>query len=169
MRGRSARPLVLLALLVPGLACSPQIDLAASVSLTDVQSGYVDAGPAANGWNHLLPNLTFRLKNVSDRDISNVQLLVNFRAEGAEVDIASAQVSGIGPDGLGPGAETDPVVVRPDTGFTLEGPLADFFVHSGFVDVTARVFARRAGKVVPVGEFKMDRRIIPQQSTSGGR
>jgi hypothetical protein len=36
-----------------------------------------------------------------------------------------------------------------------------------FKDFTAKVFAKRGGKIVKLGEFKIDRRIIPHSATDG--
>jgi hypothetical protein len=191
----SFRPFRLPALLMALAAalaagCSPAVDLEDDIELVDVQTGYFDNG-LKDGRNHMLPHLAFRIRNVSDHDVSSVLLTVSFwiadpaghaaavaaaQASGAEPpeamtlkEISSAQVRGVTSDGLAPGEETAPIVVRPDVGYTLEGPRADFFVHSEFLDVTARVFARRGGAIVQIGEYVLDQRIIQPSGTPDGQ
>jgi hypothetical protein len=167
--------------------CSPAVDLENDIELVDVQTGYFDNG-VKDGRNHLLPHLAFKIRNVGDQHVSSVLLTVSFwtdDAVGHAAAIAAAQAAGAAPpegmtmkeifsssqvrgvtdEGIAPGEETSPIVVRPDVGYTLEGPRADFFVHSEFLDVTARVFARRAGGIVQVGEYVLDQRIISPSGT----
>ena len=191
----SFRPFRLPALLMALAAalaagCSPAVDLENDIELVDVQTGYFDNG-VKDGKNHMLPHVSFRIRNVADHEVSSVLLTVQFwiadpaahaaavaaaQQAGADppeamtmTEISSAQVRGVTGAGLAPGEETSPIVVRPDVGYTLEGPRADFFVHSDFKDVTARVFARRAGRIVPIGEFVLDQRIIPPSGTPDSR
>ena len=49
-------------------------------------------------------------------------------------------------------------------GYTLDQPRAELFSHSQFRDVTARVIAKRDGRLVRIGDVAIDRRLIPQRS-----
>ncbi len=69
-------------------------------------------------------------------------------------------------DGLAAGASSEPLTIRSKVGFTLEGARDDFFRHSLFRDVTARMFAKRSGRIFPLGQFKMDQRIIPHSTSA---
>ena len=60
-----------------------------------------------------------------------------------------------------PGASSDPILVRSATGYTLEQPRSELFTHRDFKDFTAKIFAKREGKIVPLGEFTIEHRIIP--------
>ena len=51
--------------------------------------------------------------------------------------------------------------MRSDTGYTIDQPRNELFTHSDFKDFTAKVFAKRGGKIVPLGVFALERRIIP--------
>jgi hypothetical protein len=157
-----SRPLRLAAILsfAAAPACGPDVDLAKSIAVTDVFSGYYDNG-VKDGKNHLLPSITFRLQNVGAESLANVQLMVSFWQEGADGELDSLQVPGIGSRQVSAGAATEPIQVRSTVGYTLEGARADFFMHSLFRDMTAKIFAKRSGKIVPVGEVKIDRRILP--------
>lgn len=164
-----ARRLLGLLVIVLGFAtaagCSGDIDLSQALAVTDVLSGYYDNG-VKGGANHLVPSITFRLKNQSAQDVSSVELDVAFWPEGRDAELDSVSIRGIGGDALAPGASTEPLTVRSRLGFTLEGAREDFFNHSLFKDVTARVFAKRSGRIIPLGQFKLDRRIIPHSQSS---
>jgi len=164
---RLVRLLALLLALAVGPACGPGVDLQADLEITDVFSGWYDNG-VKNGQNHLLPSISFRLKNVSEHPVAGVQMMVSFWRDGADGEQDSSQVRGIGDDALAPGAETETILVRGSVGYTLSGPRDTFFQHSMFLDFTAKLFARRGGRIVPMGEYPIDRVIIPQASSSSG-
>jgi hypothetical protein len=56
--------------------------------------------------------------------------------------------------------------VRSDFGYTLGQPREELFMNELFRDFTAKLFARRDGRLVPLGEFPIDRRLIPSSSTT---
>jgi hypothetical protein len=150
---------LVLALSMTGAGCT-QVDLSKALSVTDVFSGWHPAG-VVEGLNKMVPSFTFKLSNAGDVPISRVQLLVSFWQEGADGEIDSKQVEGIGPDALAPATATAPILVRSDFGYTLAQPREELFMNEAFRDFSAKVFARRDGRLVPLGEFKIERRIIP--------
>jgi hypothetical protein len=143
------------------VACR-NIDLKNTLDITDMQSGYYDAGNV-NGKIRFEPSVTFRLHNKGGESVNTVQLMVSFWRVGTDGEWDSVQVRGIGSTALPPGASTDPIVVRGTAAFTLEGPRAEFFTNSLFVDVVAKIFALRGGDIVPMGEFKLDRATFAHQ------
>lgn len=147
-------------LLAPS-ACGPAIDLGKSLTVVDVLSGYYDAGIGANGWNHLTPSITFKLHNVSGSAINEVDLSVAFWTDGADGEFDTVEVPGIGPHSVEPGASSDPITVRSEHGYNLEAPRAQLFDQTDFKDMTAKLFAKRGGMFYKLGEFKLDRQIIP--------
>lgn len=136
------------------------VDLKTAVEVTDVSSGYYDNGLAPNGFNHLVPSVTFSLRNTSDKELSSVDVVVMYWAAGQDTEQDEALIKVIGGGGLPPGATSDPVVSRSKVGFNLEQPRAELFTHSSFVDWTAKLFLKRGGKIVPAGEYKIERRIL---------
>jgi hypothetical protein len=143
-----------------GAGCR-QVDLATALNVTDVFTGWYHMG-VVDGLNKLVPSFTFRLENVGDRSVNRVQLLVSFWQNGADGEIDSKQVTGIGPEDLPPSGSTDPLLVRSDFGYTLEQSEQELFQHTYFRDFTAKLFARSGGRLVPLGEFPIERRIIPR-------
>ena len=147
-------------------ACGPSVDLTEALTVTDVQTGWYDNGPK-DGANHVVPSISFRLKNDSDSPISSVHLIVQFWRDGDDGEWEESLVTGIGGEALAPGASTDPILVRLRVGYTQQGALADTFENSLFKDATARIYGRRGGRVAPLGEFRVERRIIPHYSDPG--
>ena len=166
MRHRLVAPLVLVFAL-GGASCA-QPNLAQALEVTDVLSGWYDNG-IKNGWNHLVASLTFRLKNRSNEPLNSVQLTVAFWQEGNDGESDSRQIVGIGGTAVPPGQSTESITVRSTVGYTLEGPRSDLFTHSLYKDWTVKIFARRSGRIYSLGEFKVDRRLIPQAVREPGR
>lgn len=141
-------------------ACTPNVDLTKALTLTDVLSGYYDDG-VKDGKARLPPSITFRLHNSSDKTIGPVQLTVAFWRDDQDAEWNSVLVRGIGSDGLKPGVSTEPLVARNPNAYTPEGGRQDLFTNSIYKDVTAKVFASQAGNIVKLGEYKIDRIILP--------
>jgi hypothetical protein len=148
-----------LALLLVVTACS-NVDLSKALTLTDVFSGYYDEG-VRDGKALLPPSITFRLRNSSNTAIGPVQLNVAFWQVGEEGAWNEVLVRGIGSEGLKPGASTDLIVARNPNAYTAEGGRQDLFVNPVFKDVIAKVFASQAGNIFKLGEYKVDRVILP--------
>lgn len=157
---------VALALLCAGLASSvgcAQVDLATVFTMEELSSGYYDAGVTELGANKLVPSLTFRLKNVSAESINSVDLVVFFWGTEFEEpkELDEIILRAIGSDGLAPSAATEPIVIRSKQGFALEQQArSELFNHRLFRDVTAKVFLKRGGRLVPFGEYTIERRLL---------
>src|SRR5262249_52009629 len=106
----------------------------------------------------------FRLHNKASKAIGPVQLSVAFWQKGADGEWDSSVVQAITGKGLDAGATTDSILVRATVGYNLEGARVDLFSHSQFKDVIAKLFASQAGNIVPIGQFTLDRSIIPHLS-----
>jgi hypothetical protein len=161
------RPLVLLVaslVLAAAAACESNVNLTEALEVTGVLSGYYDNGVNAEGKNHLLPSITFSLKNKSAQPVANVDLDVAFWQEGADGENDSVFARAIGSKAVQPGAVSEPMTVRAPHGYTLQQPRAELFVNSDFKDFIVKIFAKRGGRIFPLGQFKLDRQIIPHQT-----
>jgi hypothetical protein len=158
------RPVVLavalVALVLAPAACGPNIDIAKSLTITDVISGYYDNG-LKDGWNYLMPSVTFRIANSAPADLTGLELTVAYWQDGKDGEWDSVLVQRVGNDTIPANGKSDPVTVRGTVGYRLEEARADLFSHSLFVDVTAKVFARRGGRIYPIGSVKLDHQILP--------
>jgi hypothetical protein len=151
---------VIAALAVCALAGCSSVDLKTAVQITDVSSGYHDAGLNDAGLNKLVPSLTFTVRNASADTLSSVDMVVMFWQQGRDAELDEVIVKAIGGAGLEVGASTEPIVVHSGWGYTLEQPRAELFKHGMFKDMTAKIFLKRGGKIVPAGEYPIERRLL---------
>ena len=169
MRRRSPVHLLACLWLIAGWGCGPQPNLATDLKLTPTISGYHDEGITAERLNKIVPSLTFQLSNQGKLPITNVDLVVAYWQIGADGELDSKQIRGIGNDALEPGATSEPITVRSSVGYTHEGPRADMFTNSLFKGFIVKVFAKRAGKTTRLGEFPVEARLLPAVRKDGSR
>ena len=92
-------------------ACTASADLKQALQVTDVTTGWFDAGNV-DGKNKLVPSISFRLKNGSDAEISTAALNIVFRFvdTGEEQDNIFVQRVQFN------GRQTDVMTIRSQTG-----------------------------------------------------
>ena len=172
---RRRLPVVLLACLwlIAGSACGPEPDLT-QLELVPGISGYYDDGIVQSGpeqgQNRLLPSVTFQLKNEGTLPVTYVDLVVAYwRVAVDDGEKESKVIQGIGGTPLGPGETADSITVRSSVGYTSPAARAEFFLHSEFIDFKVKVFAKRGGRTVSLGELAVERRLLPAVPKSGVR
>jgi hypothetical protein len=139
--------------------CQKPIDLTKGLELVDVSTGWHDAG-IVNAQNKLVPSVTFKLKNVSDRSLGTLQANVIFRRVGEETEWGASFVRISGTDGLAPGAISEPQRVNCPKGYTGAEPRQDMLANSQFVDARVQIFAKYGStQWQRVGEYTIDRRL----------
>ncbi len=147
---------ILLALLLP--ACYSNVDLKQALQVTDVSTGWYDAG-IVDGKNKLVPSVTFKLKKSPDVRLSSASLNVVFRKDtGEEHDDVFVQRVEFGPDN-----ETPTITVRGTTGYTGDPPQsrADMLKNSQFHDMDAEIFVRQSSSQwVPLHKVRIARQLI---------
>ena len=139
-------------------ACSKPVDLKQALQVTDLSSGWFDAG-IVDGKNKLVPSVTFKLRRAAGVDISAASLNVMFKNEAGEVrDEKFVQKVDFGPDGT-----TAPIIVRAETGYTGEPPQsrADMLKNSQFRDVDVEILAREsAAQWVSLHKERVTRQLL---------
>lgn len=158
MRHVWAAGLAILAL--PALfACGPPVDIAKSVKIESVSTGWGAAGIVA-GNNKVVPLASFTVKNVSTESLPSLQVNAVFHRNGEPGEWGTAFVTAAGRAGLTPGAEAQ-VTVKSQLGYTGTDPSDELLSNSQFVDATVDVFAK-SGSVqwTHVGEFPIDHQLL---------
>ena len=89
---------VLMCAVASGTGCTPSIDLAKSVAVTDVLTGWYDFG-VVDGQNKLVPSIAFRLKNNGTVPLTGVEMTVSFWTVGADGESDSKQIVATRRDG----------------------------------------------------------------------
>ena len=158
-------PSVRLGLLFGALAvagCGAPLDVPASLRLTQVSSGWFDAGLDSLGRNKLVPSVSFRLANTTADTIRFVQLNAVFRRQGEEEEWGTAYAKAFGTEGLAAGQATD-VVFRLESprGYTGEQAQPEMLAHHGFVDVTMDLFVKhRSSQWVRLDTIEVGRQLL---------
>lgn len=130
--------------------------------IVGANTGWYDAGVQADGDNKLVPVISLRLENVSDREIASVQLNAVFRRVGFEEQSWGEHfVRGIDADGLAAGATTESIVLRSTLGYTGPQTLDQMLLNTYFVDATVAIFGKHGRRILTkMAEFPIDRKLL---------
>lgn len=131
------------------------------LKVSDVVTGWYDAGIVEGDKNKLVPSISFRVTNVGIEKVSSVYVTLSFRQIGDPQEWGSAYVKAVGPEGLQGGASTQPIVVRSTFGYKAPQPRLQMLQNSGFKDAQVSLFAKSgAAAPVKIGEYKIDRQLL---------
>ena len=161
---RRLRPLLaaaaVSAAVVSAPACGPGADVSTAIQVLEVSSGWYDAG-IVNGQNKLVPSVTFKLKNISDKPVTTLQANVLFHRVNSPEEWGSGFLRVAGSQGLQAGATSEPLTVKSDLGYTGTETRADMLKNSQFVDAKVRILAKAGSNYWhPLGEFPIERRLF---------
>ncbi len=165
-----------------------QLDVPQALDVTEITTGWLDAGFDDFGRNKLVPTISFRLENISDARVRTLQLNGVFRRCMATYEGQTAPVSEVSPadttagtcageiqewgsalvravtrSGMDPGSGVGPFTMESALGYTGEQSRGDMLQHRDFVDVKVELFAKhRADQWAKLGEYQIDRRLLTQ-------
>jgi hypothetical protein len=146
-------------------SCGPTVDLSHGLQVSIVDTGWYDAG-IVNGQNKLVPTVTFKLKNTSDQNLPSLQVNALFRRITEKDEWGDGFVTVAGSAGLAPGAETAPITIRSQRGYTgSDQSRQEMLANSHFVDAKVEILAKYAStQWKRLGEFPITRRLIEKSS-----
>jgi hypothetical protein len=158
-----------LALLVFSAACSKPVDLKQALQVTDVTSGYFDAG-IVDGKNKLVPSVSFRLKKSVDDSLRPLSVNVSFKqlpqagtavAPGspAENDWDEVFLQNVPFEGN----QSAVLTFKAKNGYTGDPPQtrADMLKNKYFQDVRVHVFAKHsASQWVEIATLDLPRQLL---------
>jgi hypothetical protein len=147
-------------LAVGASACAPSIEITKALEVTDVTTGWYDAG-ITNGMNKLVPSLTFRARNVAAVPVESVQFNAVFRVIDDPQELGSALVKGIDRHGIAPGASTPVYTMQSALGYTGQQPRAEMLAHKEFRDVRVDLYAKyRSDNWTKIGSYVIQRKLL---------
>jgi hypothetical protein len=147
---------------VMALGCTRSREVEKDLKLVDVSTGWYDLG-VVNGQNKLVPSVTLQLQNVSDEEISRVQINAIFRRVGEEQAWGEHFVRAIGAEGLPPGQVGPKLVFRSTLGYTGSQSRQQMLQNREFVDAKVDVFGKHGSRTwVKMGEFQVERELVTQ-------
>ena len=143
--------------------CGSALDVQSALQVTQVSSGWFDAGFDNLGRNKLVPTISFRLENMTQSEVSYLQLLGKFRRQNEEEEWGNAFIRVVGTEGLEAGQVTDTMRLESERGYTGEQSRAEMLSHGDFVDVTIELFVKhRAEQWTYLDSVNVERRLLTQ-------
>ena len=162
-----AGPAVLV-LLVASLqaACSSR-EVEKDLRITETRTGWYDAG-IIDGKNKIVPSIAFKLENVSDQEISRVQVNAIFHRINETEPWGEHFAPAIGAEGLQPSAVGKEIVLRGNLGYTSpDQSRAEMLADRRFVDVKVEIFGKHGSRTwVKMGEFPIERKLLTASGVS---
>jgi hypothetical protein len=151
-----------LLLSLSAVGCGPTADLAKTLHVQHVSTGWFDAG-IVDGKAKLVPSITFDLTNGSDQKLTVLQVNALFRRiTEPNAEWGSAFITAAGSEGVAAGATIGPLTIRSDRGYTGTDQTRDEMLHNHqFVDAKVDLFAKYGStQWTKIGEFTVDRRLL---------
>jgi hypothetical protein len=157
-RGMTKRLVLALAAAVAVAACESR-DVRTDLQIVDVHSGWFDAGRVDATRIKIVPGISFRLKNVSQRPISAVEVNGVFRKLDDNTIVDEHYVRAIPSNRpLDVGASTERIVLRARFGITGTETRLQMLKNSGFVDRNITVLGKgRRHQWASMGVFQIAR------------
>jgi hypothetical protein len=141
-------------------ACGPSLDLTSGLVVESVSTGWADAG-RIEGHHRIVPSLSFKLKNASDRKLRTLEVNALFRRVSEPQEWGSGFLPATGPGGLAPGAETATLTVKSSIGYTGTDETQELLQNSQFVDARVELFAKNgSANWTRIGEFPVSRQLL---------
>jgi len=166
---RQIRALVITSLILGvvfvGAACGGNSRLA-DLRVTLSASGWSPAARTAASTRYV-PVVQLAIANTGSSDLDNVDVFLSFWPADADGEKDTQQIPAARTRNLDVGTTTPWLVVRSTVGYDLAGESADLFAHSRFRDWSVKIYARRAGRIVPLGDFPIARRLVGALPSEG--
>jgi hypothetical protein len=156
-----ARLLFFFFLALISAGCGPPVDLTKGLRMEIVATGWFDAG-IINGQNKLVPSISFRLENLSDRRLTTLQINALFRRVTEPDEWGSAFLTVAASEGLSPGATTPLLTIRSNLGYTgADQSRQEMLKNSHFVDAKVDLFGKYGStQWVRLGTYPISRDLI---------
>ncbi|MBI4264079.1 MAG: hypothetical protein HY657_06875 [Acidobacteria bacterium] len=131
--------------------------------ITDVHTGWYDAGIVEGNKNKLVPSIAFRFQNVSAEDIASVQVNAVFRRVGEQESWGEHFINAIDSDGLAAGATGGMLVLRSTRGYTGTQPRLQMLQNREFVDAKVEIYGKHGPRTwVRLAEYQIDRQLLTE-------
>ena len=155
----SGRLLPSLAIAVCAAACGPTVDLSTSLQVSDVATGWHDAG-IVEGKNKLVPSVAFKLINASTEPLVALQINAIFRRVGETEEWGSGWLAVSRAEPLEPGTSTALLTIRSERGYTGTESRAEMLENRSFVDARVELFAKYGStQWTRITELQVDRQL----------
>jgi hypothetical protein len=147
-------------------SCGASIDAVAALEPINVTTGWYDDGIVEGGKNKLVPSVTLKLRNKSDKELKSIQINAIFRRVGEKEMWGEYFGWAIPRDKpLAPSAETNLLVMRSTLGYTGDQPRMQMLQNHEFVDAKVEIYLKQGSKVLAkLAEYPIQRQLLTRQS-----
>ena len=149
------------------ISCDGASDEAvASLEPLDVVTGWYDDGILESGKNKLVPSVTMKLRNKSDKELKSIQINAIFRRVG-EQEMWGEYFGWAVPrrEPLAAGAETQTLEMRSTLGYTGDQPRMQMLQNREFVDAKVEIYLKDGSKVLAkLAEYPIQRQLLTKSS-----
>ena len=150
MRLASVRPgaiAVIFFAVLFSISCDGASDEAvASLEPLEVVTGWYDDGILQDGKNKLVPSVTMKLRNKSDRELRSIQINAIFRRVGEQEMWGE-------------------LVMRSTLGYTGDQPRMQMLQNKEFVDAKVEIYLKQGSKVLAkLAEYPIQRQLLTRTS-----
>jgi len=143
-------------------ACGHDFDVEKVVKVTDVHTGWYDAG-IYEGKNKLVPSISLKLQNTSNEPVESIQVNAVFRRVGEAQAWGEHFVRAVDSEGIPPGQSGGALVLRSNLGYTGTESRLQMLQNSQFVDAKVEIFGKHGSRTwQKLGEFPIDRQLLTQ-------
>jgi hypothetical protein len=161
-----SRAIAVSLILLASISCGASTDAVAALEPLDVVTGWYDDGIVEGGKNKLVPSVSMKLRNKSDRALKSVQINAIFRRVGEQEMWGEYFGWAVPRDpALPPGGVTKTLVMRSTLGYTAEQPRMQMLQNSQFVDAKVEIYVKQGSKVLAkLAEYPIQRQLITRTS-----
>lgn len=144
------------------ISCGASVDAVAALEPVDVVTGWFDEGILADGKNKLVPSVTMKLRNKTDKELKSIQINAIFRRVG-EQEMWGEYFGWAVPrtEPLAVGAATKTLVMRSTLGYTGDQPRMQMLQNSQFVDAKVEIYLKQGSKALAkLAEYPIQRQLL---------
>ena len=145
------------------ISCGTSDEAVAALEPIDVVTGWFDDGIVAGGKNKLVPSVTLKLRNKTDRPVRSIQINAIFRRVGEQEMWGEYFGWAVPRTALPAGAATNPLVMRSALGYTGEQARMQMLQNREFVDAKVEIYLKQGSKVwAKLAEYPIQRQLLTQ-------
>lgn len=148
------------------VSCGSSADAVASLEPIDVVTGWYDDGIVEGGKNKLVPSVSMKLRNKSDKPLKSIQINAIFRRVN-EKEMWGEYFGWAVPRNpeLAPGASTNLLVMRSTLGYTGTQPRMQMLQNREFIDAKVEIYLKQGSKVLTkLAEYPIQRQLLTRAS-----
>ncbi len=148
------------------ISCGASAGAVASLEPLEVVTGWYDDGIIQGGKNKLVPSVTMKLRNKSDKELKSIQINAIFRRVG-EKEMWGEYFGWAIPrtEPLPAGAVTKMLVMRSTLGYTGDQPRMQMLQNREFVDAKVEIYLKQGSKVLAkLAEYPIQRQLLTKST-----